>query len=109
AQKLVLPPCTHIIDLTVVLEEDGTVIDEDEILLSPELSGSTLLLLLPHETWTAAPKMPSPQKCSTTTQSPQQTLPESLPSTSTATAGQECPNTPRTPKTPSDTGSPSDF
>ncbi|KAM9467685.1 uncharacterized protein Hap1MRO34_014364 [Clarias gariepinus] len=104
AQKLVLPPCSHIIDLTVVLEEDGTVIDEDEILLSPELSGSTLLLLLPHETWTAAPKMPS-----TPTQSALQTLPESLPTTSTATARQECPNTSRTPKTLIDAGSPSDF
>ncbi|XP_070574004.1 uncharacterized protein [Ptychodera flava] len=49
AQKVLLPPCIHSVDITVVLEEDGTVIDEDEILL--ELSGKTLLLLGPQESW----------------------------------------------------------
>ncbi|XP_077865471.1 uncharacterized protein LOC144352040, partial [Saccoglossus kowalevskii] len=48
AQK-VLPPCIHPLDITIVLEEDGTIIDEDEILL--ELTGKTLLLLGPQESW----------------------------------------------------------
>lgn len=49
AKKLSLPPCVHQIDLTLVLNEDGTVIDDDEVLM--ECKTCTLLLLMPSENW----------------------------------------------------------
>lgn len=37
--------------LTVVLEQDGTEIDDDEVMLNPEVAGMTLMLLTRDEKW----------------------------------------------------------
>ena len=54
-------------DISVVLEEDGTEIDEDDILL--ELGGQTLMLLAPRELW-APPSAASTTTCSSPTPPP---------------------------------------
>ncbi len=44
----------HIVD-----ESDGSIIDDDEVLL--EMKGSVMMLLKPNETWTPALSLTAPQ------------------------------------------------
>ena len=53
-----MPPCIHEMDFKVVLEADGTEVDDEEIF--EEFSKEILLLLQPGEVWISSSTDPVP-------------------------------------------------